>query len=69
MKLEELLRKIENELKLRGYSKKTIKSYLVCLSDYFRFIKYVKKDPEIDLIKTYLLEKQKQCPAVCTHLW
>ena len=58
MKLEELLLKIENELKLRNYSRKTIKSYLICLNDYFRYIKNVVKSPDISLIKKYLLEKQ-----------
>jgi integrase/recombinase XerD len=60
MNLKELLGKIENELKLRGYSQKTIKSYVICLTDYFRFIKNVKKDPDIDLVKKYLLEKQER---------
>ncbi len=63
MNLQELLRKIENELKLRNYSRKTIKSYLTCLSDYFRFIKIVKKDPDINLIKSYLLQKQDKCQS------
>ncbi len=58
MKLKELLHKIENELKLRNYSRKTIKSYLTCLTDYFRYIKNLTKDPDIGLIKKYLLEKQ-----------
>lgn len=58
MNLQELLQKIENELKLRNYSRKTIKSYLICLSDYFRSIKEVKKNPDTVLIKKYLLEKQ-----------
>lgn len=60
MNLKELLGKIENELKLRGYSRKTIKSYLTCLLDYFKFIKNVKKDPDIALIKKYLLKKQER---------
>lgn len=63
MDLQELLRKIENELKLRNYSRKTIKSYLTCLADYFRFIKIVKKDPDINLIKNYLLQKQEKGQA------
>ena len=58
MKLQELLDKIENELKLRYYSRKTIKSYLFCLSDYFRYIKNITKDHDASLIKKYLLEKQ-----------
>ncbi|MDO8555222.1 MAG: tyrosine-type recombinase/integrase [bacterium] len=60
MKLQELLKKIENELKLRNYSRETIKSYFSCLVDYFRFIKIVKKDPDINLIKSYLLKKQEK---------
>ena len=60
MNLKELLGKIENELKLRGYSRKTIKSYILCLTGYFRFIKNVKKDPDIHSIKKYLLEKQER---------
>ena len=35
MNLQELLGKTENDLKLRNYSSKTIKSYLLCLNDYF----------------------------------
>ena len=63
MKLEELLKRIENDLKLRNYSRKTIKSYLICLADYFRYIKNVVKDPDIGLIKRYLLEKQDRGQA------
>ena len=63
MKLQELLQKIENELKLRNYSRKTIKSYLICLADYFRYIKNVTKNPDISLIKKYLLEKQSRGQA------
>jgi integrase/recombinase XerD len=60
MNLKELLEKIKNELKLRNYSPRTIESYLGCLSDYFKYIKIIKKDPEINLIKKYLLEKQEK---------
>ncbi|MEA1936742.1 MAG: hypothetical protein U9N04_01355 [Patescibacteria group bacterium] len=59
MELTELLEKIENELRLRNYSKKTIKSYLICLANYFRYIKIVNKNPDINIIKKYLLEKQR----------
>ncbi len=58
MTLQELLEKIKNELRLRNYSQRTIKSYLLCLSDYFRYIKNIKKDPDVYLIKKYLLAKQ-----------
>jgi integrase/recombinase XerD len=58
MNLQELLQKIKNELRLRNYSPRTIESYLGCLTDYFKYIKIIKKDLEINLIKKYLLEKQ-----------
>ena len=58
MNLQELLQKIRNELRLRSYSPKTIKSYSGCLSEYFKYIKIIKKYPDINLIKKYLLEKQ-----------
>lgn len=60
MKLQELLEKIKNELKLRNYSRKTIKSYLICIGDYCQYIKIVKKDPDVTIIKKYLLEKQSR---------
>lgn len=60
MQLEELLGKIEQELRLRNYSRRTIKSYLLCLADYFRYIKNVTKNPDVALIKKYLLEKQSK---------
>lgn len=58
MILEDLLIKIKQELRLRNYSRQTIKSYLFCLTDYFCYIKIVKKNPEENLIKKYLLRKQ-----------
>ena len=71
MRLKELLEKIANELKLRNYSRQTIKSYLLCLSDYFRYAKNITKEPNIALIKKYLLNKQdrKQSPqTINLHL-
>lgn len=58
MNLPELLEKIKNELKLRNYSRRTIESYLSCLNEYFKFKKIIKREPEIENIKKYLLEKQ-----------
>lgn len=58
MNFQELLRKIENELKLRNYSRKTIKSYLCCLNEYFKYAKLVKSEPDIAGIKEYLLARQ-----------
>jgi len=58
MNLQELLKKIEGELRLRNYSRRTIKSYLFCLREYFKYIKDVRREPEIVKIKEYLLKKQ-----------
>lgn len=58
MNLQELLEKIRQELRLRNYSSRTIESYLSCLSEYFKHIKNIKREPEIAAIKKYLLEKQ-----------
>jgi site-specific recombinase XerD len=52
------LTKIEQQLKLRNYSQKTIKSYLLCLKDYFSFIKTSPRNLNIEKIKQFLLEKQ-----------
>lgn len=49
------LKKLENELKLRNYSSRTIKSYKSCVSEYLR-AKQEKFDyVDIDFIKKYLL--------------
>ena len=58
MNLQELTGKIKDELKLRNYSQKTVESYLFCLNDYFKYIKSIKKEPDVRMIKKYLLEKQ-----------
>src|SRR3990172_11350610 len=60
MRLPELLQKIENEMKLRNYSRKTVKSYISCLTDYFHYVKNIKKDPDAALVKQYLLEKKEK---------
>lgn len=54
--MENYLTQTANELKLRNYSKKTVKSYLACLRDFLA----VYKNPEqldINFIKKYLLNK------------
>ena len=58
MNLQELLEKIKSELKLRNYSPRTIESYLSCLNEYFKYIRNIRREPEIAAIKKYLLEKQ-----------
>ena len=58
MNLQELMQKIKDELRLRNYSKRTIESYLFCLSEYFKYAKIIKREPEVVVIKKYLLKKQ-----------
>jgi site-specific recombinase XerD len=58
MNLQELLQKIKDELRLRNYSKGTVESYLFCLGEYFKYIKIIRREPEIETIKRYLLGKQ-----------
>lgn len=58
MNLQELMQKIKDELRLRNYSKRTIESYLFCLSEYFKYVKVIKREPEMAVIKKYLLKKQ-----------
>jgi integrase/recombinase XerD len=58
MNLQELLDKITKELMLRNFSRKTIGSYISCLKEYFKYVKNIKKEPDVGLIKSYLLEKQ-----------
>jgi len=57
MTLQELLRKIEDNLRLRNYSRKTIKSYLSCLNDYFHYIKNISPEPDEAVIRKYLTTK------------
>lgn len=55
--MEDLLGKIDNELRLRNYSRRTIKCYLSCLADYFKHFKEVNDHPDEAEIKQYLLAK------------
>jgi len=57
MKREDLLAKIENEFRLRNYSRRTIKSYLACLDEYFQFSPELNSKPDVAKIKAYLLAK------------
>jgi len=51
------LEKLANELKLRNYSRKTIKSYVLCLRGYFLFLKIDFTTLNIEKIKEFLLLK------------
>jgi integrase/recombinase XerD len=58
MKVRELLAIVKKELELRNYSPSTIKSYLVCLGDYCRYIRTIDKDPSTEIINEYLSAKK-----------
>ena len=55
--MEVYLKKLEDELKLRNYSPKTIKSYLSCVSKYLRTKKNNLDLVDVNFIKQYLLLK------------
>jgi len=56
--MEKYLKQVENELKLRNYSPKTIKSYLGCLNDYLRTKKDNFEKVDVDIIRDFLLKKK-----------
>lgn len=51
------LKKLKDELKLRNYSSKTIKSYVSCVGEYLYFKQANFDSVDIDSIKQYLLSK------------
>ncbi len=59
--LLQYLDKTEQELKLRNYSQKTIKSYLSCLREYFDFLSFNKAIKDLksnEKVKSFLLIKK-----------
>jgi len=56
--MQEYLEKTEQELRLRNYSFKTIKTYLGCLREYFDFKKFNLEKIDEEKIKQFLLNKQ-----------
>ena len=54
------LGKMERELRLRNYSIKTIKTYLGCLRQYFKFKRFDLGTLDKENIEDFLLKKQKQ---------
>ena len=51
------LKKLEDELKLRKYSPKTIRAYLACVANYLKFKKNDYGIVDVDSIKQYLLSQ------------
>ncbi|MBM3205871.1 integrase, partial [Candidatus Shapirobacteria bacterium] len=56
--MQEYLEKTRQELRLRNYSFKTIKTYLSCLREYFDFKKSDLEKIDEEKIKQFLLNKQ-----------
>lgn len=56
--MQKYLDELNKELRLRNYSPKTIKSYILCLKGYFSYKKENLESVDIQTIKTFLLEKQ-----------
>ncbi len=57
---QKYLEQVEQELKLRNYSFKTIKVYLSCLREYFNFKKFNLEKIDEENIKQFLLNKQSK---------
>ena len=51
------LKKLEDELRLRKYSPKTVKSYTACVADYLRCKQEAFDSVDVDFIKKFLLSK------------
>lgn len=56
--MEEYLKKLENELRLRGMSPKTVKAYRSCVGLYLRFLRTDFSTLDIEKMKAFLLERQ-----------
>lgn len=56
--MEECLRKLENELRLRGMSPKTVKAYRSCVGFYLKFLQTDFSSLDIEKMKAFLLERQ-----------
>jgi integrase/recombinase XerD len=58
--MQEYLEKAKQELRLRNYSFKTMKAYLICLREYFNFQKIDLERIDEENIKEFLLNKQSK---------
>lgn len=57
---QKYLEQVKTELRLRNYSPKTIKSYLLCIEYFFRFLGSNFERMQIDKIRQFLLQKQEK---------
>lgn len=58
--MEKYLNQTRDELKLRNYSPKTIKSYLGCLRDFLSDKKSSPENLDIEFIRFFLLNKKEK---------
>lgn len=58
--MQKYLEKVKNELRLRNYSQKTINSYILCLKEFFIYLKQDFERVDVDKIRQYLLKKQEK---------
>ena len=58
--MEDLLKQVETEIKIRNYSSKTLKSYLNCLREYLQYKKTNLEKIDPQNIKEFLLHKQEK---------
>lgn len=58
--MQNYLDKMKQELKLRNYSSKTIKSYSLCLKNFFKFQKTDFETLDIEKIRNFLLKIQEK---------
>jgi site-specific recombinase XerD len=56
--MQQVLQKVERELKLRNYSNKTVKAYLFCTKEYLKYKKADFDQLDEENIKDYLLQMQ-----------
>jgi len=61
--MQQILQKVERELKLRNYSSKTIKAYLFCVREYLKYKKTDFDRLNEENIKDYLLQMQDRGKA------
>ncbi|MFH0838529.1 MAG: tyrosine-type recombinase/integrase [Patescibacteria group bacterium] len=58
--MKECLERTKDVLTLRNYSRSTAKSYLACLREYLGLKHYDYREPDVEHIKRFLIEKQER---------
>lgn len=61
--MEQLIRRLEDELVYRNYSKKTLESYRRCVAEYLNYKKDVLEKVDEESVKIFLMNKQKSGSA------